>query len=277
MSIRVALATCRILPEPDHDESLLVAELSKAGFEVEVTAWDDASVDWGAFDACVLRSTWNYYESLEVFRRWIALASAKTKLLNPPTVLEGNLEKTYLAELESVGVHTVPTHFVSDGRELDSFVFPTKFVVKPAISAGSYRTRVFDSHEREAAIGHCLWILGDGRAMVQPYIPSVASGGEIAWVWIDGEVTHGIRKMPRFSEDDESVTDGFAPTDSDLERLEPILAHVDPACLYARIDVMEQEGKWLLSELELIEPSLFFKQFPAALEKFSAALMKRLA
>jgi hypothetical protein len=53
------------------------------------------------------------------------------------------------------------------------------------------------------------------------------------------------------------------------------MATLTEPVLYARVDLMEGEpGEWLLSELELAEPSLFFVQHPEALSRFVAALAK---
>ena len=43
--------------------------------------------------------------------------------------------------------------------------------------------------------------------LVQRYLPSVEDYGERALIWIDGELTHAVRKTPRFDGDDESVSD----------------------------------------------------------------------
>ena len=46
--------------------------------------------------------------------------------------------------------------------------------------------------------------------------------------------------------------------------------------LYARIDmVRDAENRPMLSEVELIEPSLFFRESPRALERFVAAIARR--
>jgi hypothetical protein len=276
MPFRVALATCLELPEPDNDEPLLLAELARVGIEAQMAAWDDPGVEWGRFDACVIRSTWDYHLQPDAFRQWVESVSSQTNLLNPPSTVLSNFHKSYLLDLESRGIRIVPTAILSDVHDFIGLEMPMRYVLKPPVSCGSYRTRVFEPSETDAAVGHFLWAVGDSEVMVQPFVPSVDQGGEIAWIWIDGQVTHGIRKTPRFAADDESVSDGFPPTESDHFRLKPILDVIDPSCLYARIDVMEHDEGWLLSELELIEPSLFFMQFPAALERFSAAILKRL-
>ena len=48
--------------------------------------------------------------------------------------------------------------------------------------------------------------------------------------------------------------------------------------LYARIDLLRDDtGRWVLNELEVVEPSLFFRHAPAAAQKLASALLRRLA
>jgi len=47
--------------------------------------------------------------------------------------------------------------------------------------------------------------------------------------------------------------------------------------LYARVDGLEKDGRFLLAELELIEPELFLERKPGAAERFARALLGALA
>lgn len=276
---RIAIATCAELPEPDHDELLLLGALRRAGHEAEMAAWD-CEPSLAGYAACLIRSTWNYHLAPDRFRAWLHRAEGETLLLNPFRAMEANLHKSYLLDSASQGVPIVPTRLVKraeDPVEALRAVPWKRFVVKPAISAGSYRTESFDAEERSHALAHLEKVLSDGDALIQEFLPSVLEGGEIAWVWIDGEVTHGVRKQPRFAVDEESVSEAIVPSDADLDRLGVFARQIPAGCLYARIDVMESRVAWLLSELELIEPSLFFMQHPIALDRFVQAVDARLA
>ena len=58
-----AIASCRVLPEPDHDEELLLAALTELGIKAAVLPWDDSSVDWTAARITVLRSHASRWDS----------------------------------------------------------------------------------------------------------------------------------------------------------------------------------------------------------------------
>ena len=58
--------------------------------------WSDPSIDWSAFDAALLRSTWDYFHCLPEFLAWVSRAAAATRLYNPAAVIRWNSDKRYL-------------------------------------------------------------------------------------------------------------------------------------------------------------------------------------
>ncbi len=283
---RVSIATCKILPEPDPDQAPLLEALGAAGAEAERLAWDDAEApDPARFDLCLLRSTWNYYENPEAFLTWCEQAAQRTALLNGVGAVRWNLHKAYLKQLERAGVRIVPTHLLERGRAGEATALLEQagwedVVVKPAISASSFSTRRFRTGEREQAARFLAVLAQERDAMVQRYMASVEAVGERALVWIAGAFTHAIRKQPRFTGEDERVSHALPPADDErafAERvMEAIPTQLRTDLLYARVDLMrDDDGAIALSELELIEPSLFLAQSPAAMERFVAAILER--
>ena len=51
-----------------------------------------------------------------------------------------------------------------------------------------------------------------------------------------------------------------------------VLGAVDGPWLYARVDGIETQGGFLLMELEMLEPSLFFTLVPESADAFAAAV-----
>ena len=270
--------TCVRPPEPDPDEPLLRDGLRAAGVDAHVRAWDDPAFDAGEFDLLVLRSTWNYYKHIDRFLAWCDATGKASRLLNPPDVVRANAHKGYLRELDGRGLAVVPTVWVDRGQapDLGSVMRDRGWddvVVKPAVSAGSWRTKRFRSDEAEAGGAFLAEIATDGDAMVQRYLPSVEAGGERSILWIAGEVTHVIVKHPRFAGQDEHVELGAAPGALEREIVRVALDGLEDRLLYARVDVMAgDDGEPLVSEVELIEPSLFLAEYPPALERLVAAI-----
>jgi glutathione synthase/RimK-type ligase-like ATP-grasp enzyme len=288
--MRIALARCCDLPEPDMDEVPTVAALRDAGHTAECLNWDDPHAEPAAnFDAVVIRAAWNYINDVRGFLNWVDNTARVTTLLNSPADVRWNVHKGYLTVLESAGVPIVPTRVVRTGQSLDvarlveSEGWP-KVVIKPAVGAGSFLTHCFEPGDAEAQTFLDRFTKSQDM-LVQRYMPSVESagtgdhtGGERALVVIDGELTHAVEKSPRFADDDESVRS--APIDdADRAFAAKVLSAEDFGDpLYARVDVMRSDdGELLLSELELIEPSLFFPFGEAGLTRFVAALERRIA
>jgi hypothetical protein len=210
---KVALATCKELPEPDVDEDLLVRALETNGARVRMLAWDDETTDAEGDELVVIRSTWNYFADVDGFLRWTERTSARTKLLNPASIVRANAKKTYLADLERRGIAVVLTEYVERSRAVQvEDVFERRgwdaVVIKPVVSAGSFITRRFDASDVAEAQRFLDELVAKREAMIQRWMPSVDTHGERSLVWIDGELTHAIRKAPRFTGGHESVSEG---------------------------------------------------------------------
>ena len=285
----LAWVTCLDPPDVDHDEEPSLRALAAAGLNVSKLAWDDpAAAPLSSFRLCVLRSCWNYYEDPAAFTSWLERADQASCLLNGPQVARWNLHKGYLAQLAGEGVPIVPTRIAERGQAFsvrDCLVQEAwgDIVVKPAVSAGSFATRRFAAGETVAAQAFLDQHLLERDMLVQCFVPSVEDVGERCLVWIDGAFTHAVDKRPRFAEDEESVSDALPVERSERELGEQILsvaARVGgfslSALLYARVDTVLHEGRRVLGELELLEPSLFVVQAPAALERLVQALERRL-
>lgn len=272
----VALASCRVLPEPDDDEGLLLRALRAAGLYAEVLAWDDPGAPFAEARVTLLRATWNYPDNPEGFLGWAERTARVSLLRNPLAIVRWNLHKSYLLDLERAGVPVVPTLLARRGEAapLARLVEAPGWrdvVVKPAVSAASRKTLRASPGDAEA---HFRALAREGDVLVQPYLPSVEGYGERALVWIDGRVTHAVRKSRRFAGDVESVAPaGPLPAD-EVELAERAIAAIPldlrrEALLYARVDMArDADGSPRVMELELIEPSLFFRESEEALARF---------
>ncbi|HVZ94806.1 MAG TPA: hypothetical protein VG797_09880 [Phycisphaerales bacterium] len=288
--MRVAIVTCTNIPEKDADEDLMLQALRQAGIPASLVAWDDARVDWTTFRGAIIRSTWNYHQHLARFLDWVSHTSTVLKLMNPAWAVRANAHKSYLARLQGRGIPIVPTAWVSrhenarpDLRRIiseQSWNTDDGIVIKPSVSASSFKTRRFHASELEAAQGFLEELLQERDAMVQPYLRHFAEGGESALVWLNdgegGELTHKVTKLPRFGDDQEAVVAAADITDSERAFAERVLdvelGERRNELMYARIDVIDAGKDGLrLSELELIEPSLYLSHCEPALRRFVQA------
>ncbi|MBX3221695.1 MAG: hypothetical protein KF795_14360 [Labilithrix sp.] len=278
--MKVALATCVKLPEHDADAAPLIAALEAAGARVRSIAWDDPAAVPDADEIVVIRSTWNYFTDVGGFLAWVERTAKTARLFNPAPIVAGNARKTYLRDLERRGVDVVPTEYVARGearsvRDLMRERGWDTIVIKPVVSAGSFSTQRFGAGREDDAARFLAELTSQRDAMIQRWMPSVEGYGERSLVWIDGEITHAIRKTPRFTGNAEAVS--AVPIAADEQAFaEALLEPIRQSLLYARVDVVRDEaGTLRLMELELIEPSLFLVESARALERLTGAIVRR--
>jgi hypothetical protein len=276
--VDIALVSCVQLPEPDADMAPLEAAVRAAGLSCQVVGWDDPSVDWSRFRLALLRATWNYPQALPAFLEWLARVDAVTRLWNPLALVRWNAHKGYLLELAARGVPVVPTELVRAGSSVTLAEILERrgwddVVVKPAVSAGSFRTIRTARSRLAAGEAHLRRLAVERDALVQQYLPAVESYGERALIWIDGALTHALRKSPRFEGDVEQVSEALPIAPAEAALAERVLAGIDMPKLYGRVDMAPgPDGQPMVMELELVEPSLFFRHSPEALARLVRAL-----
>ncbi len=275
--MRLRVATCMTLPEPDPDAVPLAEALARANVAFDVVAWDDPKADWTSAHPTVIRSTWNYALDVDRYLAWVDRVSKVAPLFNPIEVIRDNLHKRYLLALEARGVPIVPTTLVERGASCDlEALGHARFVIKPEVGAGSLGARVFESASSDAA-HHLAGLTAKGAALVQPYIDSVEDYGERSMIYIDGELSHAIRKSPRFAGQSEMVSGPYPIADDERAVALAALAPYGEL-LYARVDLArDRGGQPCVMELELVEPSLFLAKKPGAADRFVAGLLRRLA
>ncbi|MGW5705206.1 ATP-grasp domain-containing protein [Amycolatopsis japonica] len=288
MSGSAIFVACSTLPEGDGDEHAVPEALADLGFKTRWAAWDDTTVDFGAADIVVLRATWDYAERHDEFLSWTESVPA---LSNSAEVVRWNTDKSYLAELGDAGVAVVPTTLIAPDDKVPSWP-KGEFVLKPAIGAGSRGAGRFTAGD--AAAAHLSGLQADGNTvLLQPYQSSVDSEGEIALVYFGGVYSHAFSKAAMLGRElDESglyVTEKLAPVqpaagfralaEDALDATAALLGILRAELLYARVDLVAgPDGRPLLLELELVEPSLGFRQTDAAAAwRFASAVRQQLA
>lgn len=278
---RIVLAGCSALVEGDGDDAGLIPALRSRGLHARWLSWDDPATLES--DLVIPRATWDYTERLDEFLAWTRRVP---NLVNAPAVVAWNTDKRYLADLEAAGVPVVPSAFFGPGEAVR--IPDGQVVVKPAIGAGSVGAQRFT--DAEQARGHAQALQADGHtALVQPYDPRITDG-ETALVFISGRQSHAFNKGPLLPPPGElaalDASGTFAeetlrPAEPDFElwdvghaALAAAAARLDldvGEFLYARVDVIGGPDDPRLLELELVEPSLGWRQ----LDETSRGLQQR--
>jgi hypothetical protein len=116
--------------------------------------------------------------------------------------------------------------------------------------------------------------------MLQEFQHNVISRGELALMLFDGKYSHALIKRAkegefRVHDDYGGSVDEYLASPNEIKSVERVIAVCDPIPVYARVDVIwDNNNKLCVSELELIEPELWFCFFPHAAELFADAFMK---
>lgn len=255
-----------------------VAPLQRAGMSVEQRSWVE-TVRPGEFDLIMPLLTWGYHrtgaEWHAAVERWKA---AGLPVRNPPEVLHWNSDKTYLGRLAGRGAPVVPTLYADRLTpallEQAAGNFGTdRLVAKPQISASAWQTIRWSP-------GDSLAGGPEGPALIQPYLPSIETEGELSLIYFDGRYSHAIRKRPSggsffVQPEHGGIITAHEPNADEREAAHTILACVDEALLYARVDIARGiDGAPVLMELELVEPDLYLEHDPGQGAAFAAAVAR---
>jgi hypothetical protein len=280
----VAFATCaRRGTEPDVDGGILREELRSRGIEDVWIPWDTPGFPWHETAGCVVKATWDYYLRPAAFTAWATDTARRTPLWNSAADLTVNCHKSYLRGLTEAGVPTVPTSLVHRGTAAAEALRDQPWddvVIKPAISVGALRTERFTRGSTEA-VRFLSEMTATEDALVQPYLPSIASTGEVSLVFLGGELAHAVRKLPppgTFAAQPHlgALVERCEPT-PEMVAVATGALHTADAPLLARVDLVDHDGAPVVMELELIEPALFLDHAPASAAILAKALCARLA
>ncbi len=260
------------------DDELAIPALQELGWNVETLSWSDPAADWNIYDAAIIRTTWDYQKWPERYLEVLAdIERSRARLLNPLTIVEWNLDKRYLRELENSGVPIVPTIWKDGGISAGEFsewqsALGSELIIKPTVSAtahDTFRLVSFDS-SLEATFASRSF-------MVQPFVPAIVDEGEYSLFYFGGEYSHTILKSAvpgdfRVQEEYGGIITAVEPEAGLIESAQNVLRLIRDELLYARIDlVRDTSGGFMLMELELIEPALYFRMDPDSPARFASA------
>ena len=286
----VALVTHAGLPSLTDDDRLLAAALDERGARTTPVVWSDTDVDWTSFDAILVRSCWDYFLRADEFFEWLTqLQVSRAHVQNPVRTLRWNAEKTYLRELEAVGIPVVPTHWMESGAteslaDIRRRTGWSELVVKPAISGSAHETWRASPSAGYADDERLEAMTASGCVLVQPLVDVIAADGEWSLVFIDGEYSHAVLKRPRMGDFRVQIEHGGTFTAT--EPPESVIAQARTALraapaergdmLYARVDGCVVDDDLLLMELELIEPVLFLATSAGAADRLADGVLARI-
>lgn len=292
--LKITVLTCTKYVHPDLSKpyeaniqleyDLLKAALEEKGVVVERTNWDNKNYDFTKTDAVVFRTIWDYFERYTEFSTWVKQISKVTTVINPLSLVEWNIDKHYLIDLQKKSLPIVETVFVDKGnfKSLNS-ICTTKgwgnIVIKPAVSGAAFLT--YKIKESEILTNENLFkkLVAERDMLVQQFQETIISKGEASLMVFNGKYTHAILKCVK--EGDFRVQDDFGgtvhpytPTQTEILLAEQTFAICNPTPAYGRLDIVwDKQGNPLISELEIFEPELWLRNKPEAATDFTEGIL----
>ncbi|WKN29606.1 hypothetical protein PZB74_11585 [Porifericola rhodea] len=273
-------------------DRLAFEPLRELGWKTEEVSWRKQNVNWNQYDAVVIRTTWDYQSAPEAFMQVLEdIEKSSAQLENSLDLVRWNLSKTYLKQLEEKGIAIVPTLWGEPTSTDTSISFDLaqlqkwkidlatkELIVKPVISANADHTYRIAASLPEQEL-HEIGKAFEQRAfMVQPFLESIVAEGEYSLFFFGGNYSHTVLKRPkaqdfRVQEEHGGRISAITPEQEVLNTAYQVMEAIQPQPLYARVDlVRDKEGRFVLMEVELIEPSLYFEYSTASPSLFAQAL-----
>ena len=283
---RIALATYAAFPDLPPDDQIFQRALDRRGAQTVPLLWD-AQVDWSSFDVVVVRSCWDYHLRHNEFLAWIDRVERGGAILhNAPSILRWNSDKRYLRDLEQAGIDVVHTRWTDAALGPPSLASVLAeegwhdVVIKPAISASATDTWHVPAGKSAEWEDRFRAMVRRGAVMIQPFVPEVARDGEWSLVFIGGEFSHAMLKHPapgdfRVQTEHGGSQRRAVPDPWLVRAAQGVLSCAPEATSYARVDGCVVDGHFRVMELELLEPTLYFTEGPAAADRLADLVLAR--
>ncbi|MFK7783395.1 RimK family alpha-L-glutamate ligase [Psychroserpens sp.] len=270
-----------------YEDRLVYHALEEIGLKTLRLAWDDMFFDWSSTKSVLFRTTWDYFDRFDEFSVWLENVSKQTKLLNSETIIRWNIDKHYLLDLQKNGVHIAESHFIEQGAKvsldkLHHILNWKNTVLKPCISGAARHTYKLNADNMSKYEAIFQELIANEAMMLQPFQNSILEKGEISMMVFNGKFTHAILKKAkagdfRVQDDFGGTVHNYTPTNQEIEFAEAAVRACIELPIYARVDIFEDnEGITALSELELIEPELWFRHQPEAAKLLAEAVYHKL-
>lgn len=279
----IVLATCAAWPELSLSDQCLADALRARQQPLMVAPWNGSFEPFAEATAVVVRSTWDYHEAPDAYLTWLARLDPR-RTFNEPSLIRWNLSKAHVLDLARRGVRVPrslevaadPAAIAEALRALDL----REAVIKPLIGASGFGVERVRRGTEAADLERARTRKRFDRALVQEFVAEIRDG-ELAGVFFDGAFSHGLRRRPapgefRINAQFGGTMEAAAFPADIVEEMTDVLALLPRSALYARVDGVIRDGRFVLIEVEVNEPGLGLDLAPPSADRFAEALLRRL-
>ena len=184
------------------EDQLLLIELEKLGLRVIKKAWDSSDFNWSETSFAVFRSTWDYFDKFKDFKKWLDKVKEETTFINSYELINWNLDKKYLIELNKKGINIPTTEVIAkeDNVTLESLFNKYDFneaIIKPTISGAARETYRISKNNFYNYEQKFLDLKLNEDLIFQEFLDNVITQGEISLIFIGCKYTHAVKKIAK--------------------------------------------------------------------------------
>ncbi|MEX0845979.1 MAG: hypothetical protein WD022_11900 [Balneolaceae bacterium] len=268
------------------EDKFVKTALENKGLSVTRKDWADPDFDWTDTGVVLFRTTWDYFYRLKEFKNWLINTYPKTTFINSSKLIDWNIDKHYLVSLSQKNIRIVPTRFVPRGtaislEDLHALTGWNYTVIKPTIGGGGRHTYSIGVENIPVISRKLKNVMKEEDFMLQPFQHSITEHGEWSYVFFGNQFSHSVLKKAR--EGDFRVQDDFGgtvhsyqPTQKEIDFALSVVHACPELPVYSRVDILiDNDGELAVSELELIEPELWFRLKPEAANLLADEVIKK--
>jgi len=265
------------------EDGLVEKALNKLGLRTAKKDWNDSDFDWDSTHIALFRTTWDYFDQFPNFNNWLEKVKTKCTLINTYEQIRWNLDKHYLNDLKKWGVHIPKSEFIKRNTNISLEEISRnnnwdEIVIKPTISGAARHTYRLKKEEIKNFESKWEKLISNEDFIIQEFQNNIIDKGEVAVMLFGGQYTHSVIKKAksgdfRVQDDFGGSVENYQPSKEMIALAKEAIKQLKPTPAYARVDIIwDNESKIAVSELELIEPELWFRFNEIAADKLAAEI-----
>lgn len=282
----ILFVTCHRWPQLSQSDTLVANALRAMGHVVDPAPWQGDFARLRSADLIILRSQWDYHYDIAGFTAWLdRVEAAALPIYNPAPLVRWNLHKDYLFDLQARGVAIPASHLLS-AAENPAAVFAqegwAEAVIKPVAGASGHLVERVQLADLASWADRVRAQRAEGAWLLQEFRSEIQATGELSLIFLAGHFSHAVVKQPdrgefRINSQYAGQIKRVEPAPAIRQQAQQILSCLPLAPLYARVDgLISASGDFLLIELELNEPGLYFTYAPEQAVHFAAVIQAQL-
>lgn len=261
------------------EDSILQNALEKYDLKVCRKNWADKQFDFSRCRYAIFRTTWDYFDRFNEFFSWIEETKKQTTFINSVDIINWNIDKHYLKELGDKKINIASTEYIERNTEISLIELLSKnnfkkAIIKPAISGAARDTYLIDKNNYKKYEERFQKLIKNKCMLFQEYLFNIEKG-EISLIMIGEEYTHAVKKTAkegdfRVQDDHGGKVERYQPNKNEINFAKNCLNAIPFSPMYSRVDIVyDNNNNPSLTEIELIEPELWFRNNPAAASKLA--------